>query len=81
MSIQEELNQVKKTKWLKDMEYVKAKLDTIVKDEYDTSLEQFLMDYYELKKELTPAPIPCVHDWDDGQHGVHKCKICNKYSA
>lgn len=81
MSIQEELDQVKKTKWLKDMEYVKAKLDAIVKDEYDTSLEQFLMDYYQLKKELTPAPIPCAHDWDEGHNGVSKCKVCGKYSA
>jgi len=53
MSIQEELNQVKKEKWLKDLESVKAKLDAVVREEYDTSLEQFLHDYYELKKELT----------------------------
>jgi len=52
MSIQEELNQVKKEKWLKDMQYIITKLENIVKDEYDTSLEQFLYDYYELKKEL-----------------------------
>lgn len=36
---------------------------------------------YDLKKELTPAPIPCAHDWDEGHNGVSKCKVCGKYSA
>ena len=54
MSIQEEITQIREERWLKDMESIKAKLDALVQDELDTSLEQFLHDYYELKKKLTP---------------------------
>lgn len=24
---------------------------------------------------------PCMHDWDEGNHGVHKCKKCGKFNC
>lgn len=50
--ITKELNQVRNERFFKDLQEVYNKLESIVKDEYDTSLEQFLHDYYTLKKEL-----------------------------
>lgn len=23
----------------------------------------------------------CIHEWDEGHRGVHKCKLCGKFSA
>ncbi len=50
--IEQEMNVLRQQRWLKDMEGVYNMLQNVVKEEYDTTLEQFLMDYYGLKKEL-----------------------------
>lgn len=52
-SIEKELQTIKMQKFFKDMDNVYKQLDNIVQDEMDTSLEQFLVDYYELKKSLS----------------------------
>ena len=51
-TIEQEINVLRQQRWLKDMEGVYNMLQKVVKEEYDTTLEQFLMDYYGLKKEL-----------------------------
>jgi hypothetical protein len=48
----EEIENIRDVKWFKDLSSVYSKLEEIVRDEYDTSLEQFLIDYYELKNKL-----------------------------
>lgn len=52
-SIEKELQTIRMQKFFKDMDNVYKQLDNIVQDEMDTSLEQFLVDYYELKKSLS----------------------------
>jgi hypothetical protein len=51
-TIEQEIKVLRQQRWLKDMEGVYNMLQNVVKEEYDTTLEQFLMDYYGLKKEL-----------------------------
>jgi hypothetical protein len=51
-TIEQEINVLRQQRWLKDMEGVYNMLQNVTKKEYDTTLEQFLMDYYGLKKEL-----------------------------
>ena len=51
-TIEQEMNVLRQQRWLKDMEGVYNMLQNVTKKEYDTTLEQFLMDYYGLKKEL-----------------------------
>lgn len=43
--------------WLQDMSRVYSRLQDIVKEEYETTLEQFLMDYYGLSKNHTVSRI------------------------
>ena len=52
-SIEKELQTIRMEKFFKDMDNVYKQLDKIVQDEMDTSLEQFLVDYCELKKSLS----------------------------
>lgn len=52
-NIAEEIEKIRDVKWFKDLSSVYSKLEEIVRDEYDTSLEQFLIDYYELKTKLS----------------------------
>ena len=52
-NIAEEIEKIRDVKWCKDLSSVYSKLEEIVRDEYDTSLEQFLIDYYELKTKLS----------------------------
>lgn len=52
-NIAEEIDNIRDVKWFKDLTSVYSKLEEIVRDEYDTSLEQFLIDYYELKTKLS----------------------------
>lgn len=35
----------------------------------------------EIKREETTEMKGCAHEWDEGFHGVCKCKKCGKFSA
>lgn len=49
-AIQQKLDALRNLKFLKDMELVYNKLNTICKEETDVSLESFLLNLYELRK-------------------------------
>jgi hypothetical protein len=51
-NIQQEIETLRLKRYFKDMDSIYNKLVNIVDDELGTSVEQFLLDYYELKKEL-----------------------------
>jgi hypothetical protein len=51
-NIQQEIESLRMQRYFKDMTNIYNKLVNIVDDELGTSVEQFLLDYYELKKEL-----------------------------
>jgi hypothetical protein len=51
-NIQQEIESLRMQRYFKDMTSIYNKLVNIVDDELGTSVEQFLLDYYELKKEL-----------------------------
>ncbi len=53
MSIQEKIEKVREEKFFKDLSNVYNKLEQIVKDECDTSLEQFFYEYITLKKKYS----------------------------
>jgi GTP cyclohydrolase FolE2 len=53
MTIQEKIDILRDQRWLEDMSRVYGMLQNVVQEEYSTSLEQFLMDYYALKKKLS----------------------------
>lgn len=57
MNIEQEINTLRDERWLKDMSRVYAMLQDVVKEEYETTLEQFLMDYYDLNKNHTVSRI------------------------
>jgi hypothetical protein len=52
-TITKEFQNVRDVKWFKDLSSVYSRLEEIVREEYDTSLEQFLIDYYELKTKMS----------------------------
>ena len=51
--ITQEFQKMRDVRWFKDLSSVYSKLEEIVRDEYDTSLEQFLFDYSELKTKMS----------------------------
>jgi hypothetical protein len=53
MNIQQEIETLREQRWLEDMDRVYSILQNVVREEYETSLEQFLMDYYALKKQTS----------------------------
>jgi hypothetical protein len=57
MNIEQEINTLRDERWLQDMSRVYSRLQDIIKEEYDTTLEQFLMDYYGLSKNHTISRI------------------------
>ena len=57
MNIEQEINTLRDERWLKDMSRVYSMLQDVVKEEYDTTLEQFLMDYYGLTKQLNKKEL------------------------
>ena len=50
--IQQEIENIKEEKFFKDLQRVYNKLEQVVKDECDTSIEQFFYDYITTKKNL-----------------------------
>lgn len=32
------------------------------------------------KRDKNPSNT-CKHDWDEGNHGIHKCKICGNFNC
>ena len=48
--IKVEIEKLRLERYFKDMNNVYKKLEKVVQDEVDTSLEQFLIDYFEIKK-------------------------------
>ncbi len=52
MNIEQEIDTLRNQRWLKEMSRVYSMLQDVVKEEYETTLEQFLCDYYGLKKDL-----------------------------
>lgn len=50
--IQQELDTVRDKQWMKDMQEIYNKVEKLILDEADTSLEMFFMTYFELKKKL-----------------------------
>lgn len=50
MNIQEEIEQTRNEKWLKQMQKTMDKIEQLVKEEEDTSFENFIICYIELKK-------------------------------
>lgn len=51
-TIAQKIEKLRMERWFKDMNQVYKKLEVIVQDEMDTSLEQFFYDYFDLKKSL-----------------------------
>jgi len=49
-NILSEVKELRLKRYIQDLDEVYNKLNSLVRDELDTSLEQFLVDYYELKK-------------------------------
>jgi hypothetical protein len=45
-----EISELRLKRYIQDLDEVYNKLNALVRDELDTSLEQFLVEYYELKK-------------------------------
>jgi len=56
-TIEQEIKVLRQQRWLKDMDRVYSMLQNVTKEEYDTTLEQFLVDYYGLKKQLDVCPV------------------------
>lgn len=51
-TIEQEIQKIKEEKFFKELQRVYDKLEQVVKDECDTSIEQFFYDYITTKKNL-----------------------------
>lgn len=65
MNIEQKIDALGNQRWLKDMSRVYSMLQDVVKEEYDTTLEQFLCDYYELLKKKDGQAPQEIHEQFD----------------
>ena len=49
-NIHEEIEQLRMDRYIQDLDHIYMHLNQIVREELDTSLEEFLIEYYKLKK-------------------------------